>query len=88
VGSLILLSKIQSTPFSFKLRKSEDSEAVLLQASGVIEVLLSKTQRSSLPRRQRGRGVFLGVITFRKRGEFDFAEQNSKHPIFLQTEEI
>ncbi len=46
LGRLMLLSNIQSTPFSFKLRKPYDLGAASLQASGVIEVLLSKTQRS------------------------------------------
>jgi hypothetical protein len=32
--------------------------------------------------------ILFGVIVFRKSGEFDFAEQNSKHPVFLQVEEI
>jgi hypothetical protein len=31
--------------------------------------------------------VFFDFITFRKPGVFDVAEQHSKHPIFLQTEE-
>jgi hypothetical protein len=31
--------------------------------------------------------VLFGDIMFRKPGAFDVAEQHSKHPIFLQTEE-
>ena len=31
--------------------------------------------------------VFFDFITFRKPGVFDVAEQHSKHPTFLQTEE-
>ena len=31
--------------------------------------------------------VLFGDIMFRKSGAFDVAEQHSKHPIFLQTEE-
>ena len=80
----MLLSNIQSTPFSFKLRKPYDFGAASLQASGVIEVLLSKTQRSD----GRGDDVdFFDFITFRKPGAFNVAEQHIKHPIFLQTEE-
>jgi hypothetical protein len=42
----MLLSNIQSTPFSCKLRKLDDLGATSLQASGALEVLLSKTQRT------------------------------------------
>jgi hypothetical protein len=58
--------------------------ATSLQASGALEVLLSKTQRSDC----RGDDVdFFDFITFRKPGAFNVAEQHIKHPIFLQAEE-